>query len=199
MSREGKARVLNEQEFKRLLIIAKDSPFALRNIAIIYCSFGLGLRVKEISSLTFKDVIDFDFNILEEVNLKRAMTKGDKQRHVYITNKKVASALLEYIDDVHKKEKELFNFKAPLFKTQRGSRFHPDVLQKWFRKLYNKAGLVGASSHSGRRTFITRLIEQGADIKAVSRLAGHAHIVTTSEYVEDNPNRLKRISSMAIF
>lgn len=199
MAREGKARVLNEQEFKRLLIIAKDSSFALRNVALIYCSFGLGLRVKEIAALTFKDVIDYEFNILEEVNLKRAMTKGEKQRHIYLTNKKVVTALTEYIQYIHAKEQELFNFKAPLFKTQRGSRFQPDVLQKWFRKLYDKAGLVGASSHSGRRTFITRLIEQGADIKAVSRLAGHAHISTTSEYVEDNPDRLKRISSLAIF
>jgi integrase/recombinase XerD len=126
------------------------------------------------------------------------MTKGEKQRHIYLTNKKVIAALSEYIHSIRIKEQELFNFNAPLFKTQRGSRFQPDVLQKWFRKIYDKAGLVGASSHSGRRTFITRLIEQGADIKAVSRLAGHAHIATTSEYVEDNPDRLKHISSLAL-
>jgi integrase/recombinase XerD len=61
MAKEGKARVLNENEFKRLLVMAKDSPFALRNVAIIYCSFGLGLRVKEISALTFKDIVDQEF------------------------------------------------------------------------------------------------------------------------------------------
>lgn len=199
MAKEGKARVLNENEFKRLLIIAKDSPFALRNVAIIYCSYGLGLRVKEISSLTIQDIIDHDGTILDVVNLKRAMTKGDKQRHVYITNKKISHALAEYLHHLKESQQEAYTVKAPLFKTQRGSRFHPDVLQKWFRKLYDKAGLVGASSHSGRRTFITRLIEQGADIKAVSRLAGHANIATTSEYVEDNPDRLKRISNLAIF
>lgn len=199
MAKEGKARVLNENEFKRLLVMAKDSPFALRNVAIIYCSFGLGLRAKEISALAFKDVIDHEFKVLDEINLKRSMTKGEKQRHVYITNKKIIAALQDYIDFMREKEKEAFNPKASLFKTQRGNRFHPDVLQKWFRKLYDKTGLLGASSHSGRRTFITRLIEQGADIKAVSRLAGHANIVTTSEYVEDNPDRLKRISSLAIF
>ncbi|MCL5272891.1 MAG: hypothetical protein M1486_06300 [Gammaproteobacteria bacterium] len=56
MAKKGKARVLNENEFKRLLIMAKDSSFALRNVAIIYCSFGLGLRVKEIAALTFQDM-----------------------------------------------------------------------------------------------------------------------------------------------
>ena len=83
MAKEGKARVLNESEFKRLLIIAKDSPFSIRNIAIIFCSFGLGLRAKEIASLKISDVVDAEFNVLDEVNLTRNMTKGDKQRHVY--------------------------------------------------------------------------------------------------------------------
>jgi integrase/recombinase XerD len=199
MPKEGKSRVLSEAEFKRLLIIAKEGPFGLRNVAIVYCSFGLGLRVKEISSLKIADVFDSQFKVLDEINLKRRMTKGEKQRHVYITNQKLANALQLHLNDMRAKEKEQFNKESWLFKTQRRSRFHPDVLQKWFRKLYDKTGLIGASSHSGRRTFITRLIEQGADIKAVSRLAGHANIVTTSEYVEDNPDRLKRISSLALF
>ena len=197
MAKEGKARVLNEAEFKRLLIIAKDSSFSIRNIAIIYCSFGLGLRAKEIASLKISDVVDAEFNVLDEVNLTRNMTKGDKQRHVYVTHKKITTALQDHIN--HLREQGVLNQQSWLFKTQRGSRFHPDVLQKWFRKLYDKAGLHGASSHSGRRTFITRLIEQGADIKAVSRLAGHASIVTTAIYVEDNPERLKRISHLAVF
>lgn len=197
MAKEGKARVLNESEFKRLLIIAKDSPFSIRNIAIIFCSFGLGLRAKEIASLKISDVIDAEFKILDEVNLTRNMTKGDKQRHVYVTHKKITTALQDHID--YLQEQGVLNQQSWLFKTQRGSRFHPDVLQKWFRKLYDKAGLQGASSHSGRRTFITRLIEQGADIKAVSRLAGHASIVTTAIYIEDNPERLKRISHLAVF
>ena len=113
--------------------------------------------------------------------------------------KNVAVALQDYVDEMQTQEQEAFNRKGFLFKTQRGNRFHPDVLQKWFRKLYDKTGLVGADSHSGRRTFITRLIEQGADIKAVSRLAGHANIATTSEYVADNPTRLKRIASLGAF
>lgn len=197
MAKEGKARVLNEAEFKRLLIIAKDSPFAIRNTALVFCSYGLGLRAKEMASLKISDVVNADFKVLDEVNLTRHMTKGDKQRHVYVTHKKITAALQDHVD--HLQQQGGLNQHGWLFKTQRGSRFQPDVLQKWFRKLYDKAGLQGASSHSGRRTFITRLIEQGADIKAVSRLAGHASIVTTAIYVEDNPERLKRISHLAVF
>jgi integrase/recombinase XerD len=194
MPREGKARVLNEAEFKRLLIVAKNSSMAKRNVAMVYCSFGLGLRAKEIASLRISDVANVNFQLLEEICLTRAMTKGEKQRVAYLTHKKIAEALQVHLDDLKKLAQD-----KPFFQTQRKSRFTPGTLQKWFKALYDSAGIVGASSHSGRRTFITRLIEQGADIKAVSRLAGHASIVTTAIYVEDNPDRLKRIVNMALF
>jgi integrase/recombinase XerD len=194
MSKEGKAKVLSEAEFKRLLIVAKSGQFALRNVALLYCSFGLGLRAKEIASLKLMDITDSDYKLLDEVCLKRAMTKGEKQRYAYLTHKKVCDALDEYIKKIQHLDRT-----KPLFQTQRKTRFTPNALQKWFKSLYDKAGIVGASSHSGRRTFITRLIEQGADIKAVSRLAGHASIVTTAIYVEDNPDRLKRLTHLAVF
>ncbi|MFJ1270148.1 tyrosine-type recombinase/integrase [Legionella lytica] len=194
MAREGKAKVLTENEFKLLTLVAKEGTLGVRNLAMIYCSFGLGLRAKEIASLTLGDVANSQYQLLDEISLKRSMTKGDKQRHVYLTHKKIRETLQAHINSLKGTP-----FNKPLFQTQRKSRFTANTLQKWFRAVYDKAGIHGASSHSGRRTFITRLIEQGADIKAVSRLAGHANIVTTAIYVEDNPERLKRISSLALF
>ena len=194
MAREGKAKVLTSDEFKRLLIVASNSSFEVRNVAIIYCSFGLGLRAKEIAALKIEDVAAPDLKLLDEVNLKRSMTKGEKQRQVYLTNKKVRAALQAHLDTL-----EGINPMKPLFMTQRKSKFTPNVLQKWFRQWYDKAGIIGASSHSGRRTYITRLIEYGADIKAVSNLAGHSSITTTASYVDSNPDRLKRLSNLAIF
>ena len=194
MAREGKAKVLSETEFKLLILVAKEGKFSTRNLAIIYCSFGLGLRAKEIASLTIADVANSHYQLLDELCLKRSMTKGEKQRHAYLTHKKVRDVLQTHLTTL----KGISHDKA-LFQTQRKSRFTANTLQKWFKSLYDKAGIHGASSHSGRRTFITRLIEQGADIKAVSRLAGHANIVTTAIYVEDNPERLKRIANLALF
>ena len=55
------------------------------------------------------------------------------------------------------------------------------------------AGIAGASSHSGRRTLITRLAERGVDLKAIAQIAGHTSIRTTAMYVEANPTRLARI------
>ena len=199
MPKEGKARVLTSSEFKRLIAIAKDANYSHRNVALIYCSFGLGLRAKEIASLKISDFFDEELNILEEVNLTRSMTKGEKQRHIYINHPKVIEALQNHIKTMKEKQSINFKYHSPLFISKFKSRFTPDGMQKWFKKLFDKAGIKAASSHSGRRTFITRLIEQGADIKAVSLLAGHSSITTTAGYVDSNPDRLKRISNLAVF
>ena len=63
-------------------------------------------------------------------------------------------------------------------------------LQQLFKRLYTKAGIEGASSHSGRRTFATNLISKGFDIKSVSVLMGHRSIQTTARYIQENPKML---------
>ena len=55
-------------------------------------------------------------------------------------------------------------------------------MQKWFKALYDKAGIVGVGSHSGCRTFITRLIEQGADIPELDQ---NMHFDQTRVYTRD--------------
>jgi integrase/recombinase XerD len=186
MSREGKAKVLKPGEFKHVVAVANTKPHAERNNALLYMSFGLGLRVKELASLKIKDIIGPDGDLLEEINLTKDMTKGGKQRHAYLTNKKVRDALTHYLNK--RMDDTLFNPEAVLFRSQKG-KFSPNSLQKLFHRIYKQAGLYGCSSHSGRRTFATRLIENGCDIKAVSRLMGHASVAMTARYVEDNPER----------
>ena len=63
----------------------------------------------------------------------------------------------------------------------------------FLKRLYREAGISNASSHSGRRTLITRLAERGVDLKAIAEIAGHSSIRTTAVYVESNPRRLARI------
>lgn len=194
MPREGKAKVLSEAEFKRMLEMLTGELHAARNTAMLYLSFGLGLRVKELAALSIVDIIDVDGHIREEINLLRRMTKGGKQRHVYLTNDQVRAALQAYLDIRCQDRRHAVAPGSPLFLSNKGSRFSPNSLQQVFKRLYRRAGIDGASSHSGRRTFATRLIEKGIDIKAVSRLMGHSTIAMTAEYVEDNPARLKNIT-----
>lgn len=193
--REGQAKVLSESEFRRVVNAMKKGNHSKRNVALLYCSFGLGLRAKEMASLRVRHVLGSDGELLDEINLNGSMTKGNKQRHAYLTNPKVIDAIRDYLDERRMDDGILFNYDAPLFRSQKGGQFTPNTLQQLFHYMYSKARMQGASSHSGRRTFATTLIEKGVDIKAVSTLMGHASIAMTARYVEDNPVRLKQISA----
>ena len=88
---------------------------------------------------------------------------------------------------------------GPLFRSQRGGNMTAGSMVRMLKQLYCEAGLPDASSHTGRRTFITSLAEKGIDLKAIATLAGHTNIRTTALYVEANPQRLSRILSDVSF
>lgn len=159
--REGQAKVLSDSEFRRVVNLVKKEAHATRNVAVLYCSFGLGLRAKEMASLRIRHVLDDGGKLLDEIDLDGSMTKGKKQRHAYLTNPKVADAIRDYLDERRSVEGILFNYDAPLFRSQKDGQFTPNTLQQLFQRMYSKARLQGASSHSGRRTFATVLIEKG--------------------------------------
>ena len=193
MADEKKAAVLDEAEFKRVLAVARVSRHSKRNVALLYFSFTLGLRAKELASLRLSDVLDSNLRPRNEILLTSAQTKGGKKRLVYLMNKDALRALAEYVED--RKSDFQFSPNLPLFKSAKGGAFTPNTLQMLMKQLFKAAGFQNASSHSGRRTFATSLIERGVDIKAVSKLMGHATVNMTALYVEDNPERLRRICS----
>jgi len=82
---------------------------------------------------------------------------------------------------------------TPMFASQKGGPMTACSMARFLKALYREAGIAGASSHSGRRTLITRLAERGVDLKAIAQIAGHTSIRTTAMYVEANPTRLARI------
>ena len=127
------------------------------------------------------------------------MTKRAKQRHAYLTNPQLRHTLTNYLNVRREISDGTLNQQAPLFLSQKGGAFTANSLQKLFHRLYKAAGIVGAKSMSGRRTFITSLINKGTNIKAVSVLAGHSNIQTTIGYVEDNPMLLKRVVEEDVF
>ena len=193
MRTSGKSSILEERDLKRVIQYQKGTKHGLRNTCLLYFSFYLGLRSKEMANLSIKDVLFQDGSIKDEILLTRHMTKGAKQRTAFLTNPKVRTILKEYLD-YRQENDEFFEMDSPLFKSQKNLRFTPQTLSMVFRKMYDSVGLNGCSSHSGRRTFATSLLNQGINIKNVQTLLGHSSITTTSIYLETNPKMLGEIS-----
>ena len=188
----GKSRVLTSQEFKRVVKMSSVSKHGHRNVLLLHLSFFLGLRSKEMASLRIMDLVDSHGEVKKEVLLQRKMTKGNKQRRFYPHNEKLVKALNVYFD--FRKNEKTYHPESPLIRSQKGGFFDPNTLQQLFKRLYKNVGLDGASSHSGRRSFATRLLEQGVGIRNVQTLMGHSSIATTAIYAEDNPVLLGKIS-----
>jgi integrase/recombinase XerD len=81
---------------------------------------------------------------------------------------------------------------APLFYSQqRRSGMSANTVAQLFLEIYAAAGITGASSHSGRRTFITTLANKGVGVRVLMALAGHRHMSTTQRYIDLNDEMLK--------
>jgi len=85
----------------------------------------------------------------------------------------------------------------PLFYSQKGSGLTTQAIINLFAKLYRDAGIKGASSHSGRRTFITNLAESGVNPRIIQALARHSSLSTTMLYIDINDAKLHKAVELA--
>ena len=145
-----------------------------------------GLRVGEIAGLIFTNVLESDGSVTDRVHINPAIAKGGVGRTVFV-NKRMQREIRRYL----KALSALPDPSAPLFRTQKNTAFSANTLCQLFGELYRKAGIEGATSHSGRRGFITKLAHSGISSKVIMELAGHNHLSTTQRYIEVDA-RMKR-------
>ena len=176
----AQARTLKDKELKQLLQFIAFKKHALRNRCMLLMTHWAGMRVGEVAALQYSDVLATDGSILAEIRLAADQTKGDKARVVYVAEK-LRKELLNYVRTYPQT-----NPTRPLFYTQKRDHFTPNTLAQHFFWLYRAAGLNGASSHSGRRSFITTLANKGVSIRLLQALAGHRSITTTQVYLDVN-------------
>jgi integrase/recombinase XerD len=176
----AQARTLKERELKQLLGFIGLHRHALRNRIVLLLGHWAGMRVGEIAALRYGDVLAADATILHEIRLSAEQTKGSKARVVYLPEK-LRKELLNYVRTYPQADPN-----HALFYNQKNPQFTPNALAQLLHTLYRAAGLNGASSHSGRRSFITNLASKGVGIRVLQALAGHRDIRTTAVYIEAN-------------
>jgi integrase/recombinase XerC len=88
----------------------------------------------------------------------------------------------------------------PVIVSERGCGLSAAAVQLWFHRLYTSLGLAGCSSHSGRRTFITRaarkVSEAGGSLRDVQQLAGHASLAMTQSYIEGDTAAKRKLIAL---
>lgn len=174
------------------IIDAQTGIHRLRNRAIIVLTHFLGLRAIEVSRLRIGDIYDYRAGqIKEHVRLLPLMTKGKKFRELDFIDPDAKRVLSEYLEVRSVRHPE-----SPLFLSQKGGGFSPNTMQRLIGRCYKDTGITAASSHSGRRSFATRLIHGEVNIFNVMTLMGHSSIQTTQRYFETSPELLRKAISV---
>ena len=216
MSRkEGQARILTKKELKDVISSINGQKYEKRNIAILMMSFKVGLRAKEIASITLSDVLTasgkltYDSaklmsssnktkcksdktkwesdHLRKTFTLRSAVTKGSKVDSAYLASKKVREALLNYFPERVKmfQRGEVDN----LFLTKNGKGFSPTTMSQLFMAMSKLSG-IEFSSHSGRRHLTTELVRKGLHIFDIQAILRHKDISTTMLYYSKDERRL---------
>lgn len=184
-------RVLSRDEVVKM--IEEPGPNikrSLRDRAVLELLYATGLRVSELASLNVRD-------LNPETKEIRVTGKGDKERIVFYTA--VASqALADY--KAIARDKELNGGPAPeaLFLNSQGGRLSVRSLQYIVDAAAGRSRLGRrASPHMLRHSFATHLLEEGADLRTIQELLGHADLASTQIYTHLDKRRLKNVYRQA--
>ena len=130
-------------------------------------------------------MFDDDGAVRLQFTLQASQTKGHRSRTVFV-NKPLRQQLEAYKAWLGPN----VTSNSPLFASQKGGHFSANTMCQLFLVIYKKCGLKNASSHSGRRTFITRLANKGVGVRVLAELAGHSSIQTTQRYIDVNDEQM---------
>ena len=182
----AQAKTLTEAELDKTLEVAALGRHAARDRALVLISFWAGMRVGEIAALRIGNVVNAAGLVKDQIRLSVDQTKGSRGRTVMLGDK-LRDELACYLTTLERRDPD-----RPFFYSQRCRRgFSANTLCQHFHLIYRRAGIDGASSHSGRRTYITKLAHKGVGVRVLMELAGHRNMTTTQRYIDLNEEMLR--------
>jgi integrase/recombinase XerD len=185
------AKILFDHHVHALLAHAQASRYPVRNRVIILLSVKAGLRAGEIANLTWPMVVDPTGEVATHIELHDEAAKNRRGRRVPI-HPGLRDALIRW--------REVSDNSRHVIVSERGGGLTPSSVVNWFNGAYREVGLAGCSSHSGRRTFITRAARQvhqvGGSLRDVQILAGHRSIQTTERYIDGDTDAQRRLVAL---
>lgn len=189
-------KFLTTEEIEKILNGVKiDTPAGFRNKAILELLWATGMRVSELSGLNFGDL-----NL--ENNEIKVFGKGSKERIVLISDR-AKTYLQRYLDTARSLVAKGFVLEeisdsVPVFINNTGYRLQNKTIRNVINDIVNSLELPQkVTPHVFRHSFATRLIENGADLRVVQELLGHASISNTQIYTHVSTQRMKQVYNEA--
>ena len=189
-------KFLTPEEIEKILNNIKiDTPAGFRNRVILELLWATGMRVSELSNLNFGDLN------LEENEIK-VFGKGAKER-IVLVSQRAKDYLLQYINTARKLIAPGYNTSeitetTPLFINSTGFRLQNKTIRKAINEVVERIELPKkVTPHVFRHSFATKLIENGADLRVVQELLGHAGISNTQIYTHISMKHMKDVYESA--
>ena len=189
-------KFLTPEEVEKILNNVKiETPAGYRNRAILELLWATGMRISELSGLNFGDL-----NL--ENNEIRVFGKGSKERIILVTDR--AKTYLErYINSARVLVAKGYRLEeptesSPVFINNTGYRLQPRTIRNVINEIVDKIELPKhVTPHMFRHSFATHLIENGADLRIVQELLGHASISNTQIYTHVSMQHMKEVYNQA--
>ena len=172
-------------------MFASTTRNPIRNRVLVLLSLKAGLRAGEIANLTWPMVLDPGGGIGPVIELRNHAAKKNSGRLIAM-HPDLRAALATWADATVTV--------GPVVRSERGRLMTPVSIVNFFALAYRAIGLAGCSSHSGRRTFITRAArlvhKAGGSLRDVQILAGHRSIQTTQRYIDGDTDAQRRLVAL---
>jgi integrase/recombinase XerD len=179
-------KALTNEEMKRLLTPEQpETPERLCDHAVLELAYASGLRLAELCNLRLEQ-LHLDAGFINVVG------KGNKERVVPV-GREAAKAIQHYLDAGRPR---LVTPRSPanVFLTRRGGPFAAVTMWLRIKNRVRRAGVSrNVTPHMLRHTFATHLLQNGADLRVIQELLGHANISTTEVYTHVAASRLREV------
>ncbi|WP_308639074.1 site-specific tyrosine recombinase XerD [Paenibacillus silvisoli] len=182
-------KVLPIGDVEKLLGAPDSGTIAgIRDLAMLEVLYATGIRVSELISLD-ADHVNLPMGFI------RCIGSATKERIIPL-GAIATEALTTYLDQV--RDKLRHSGETALFVNQQGSRMTRQGFWKIMKKYASEAGIEGdITPHTMRHSFAAHLLENGADLRSVQEMLGHADISTTQVYVQVTKPRIKEVYNLA--
>jgi integrase/recombinase XerD len=190
------AKIITDKQVRAVLAELDTRRYPRRDRAIFLLSVKAGLRAVEIASITWGMVMDAEGEIADHIALENRASKGKGGGRNIPMHPDLKIALVE----LQRERGTDARPDLPVIFSERDRGLSAAALAVWFFRLYAGLGMIGCSSHSGRRTFITRAArkvgEVGGSLRDVQQLAGHSSLGVTARYIEADAEAQRKLVAM---